>query len=371
MKFKFSIDAINKAAKLLQTIQTNSADSGVRYVVIKADGKSVRLSSVGKAVSADIWLSSDQASIDFTDPISIDFKKVFDLSKSIGEDLSGEIKDGWAFCKMGKSRFRIPAMAEAISPVSDIESAKPFVKNVGAYWLKSALHAASIAVAKLDHGNLGLRGIHVFTKNGSLVVESCDGSELVQTSTECKVLKEIDIIVVQQSISTILQALAARESEEPAEIYFESNKFIVRFQDLVIKAGTQAGEFPQVGKLIKEKSEFTVQLDRDQIMPILKRAAMFSASAFTKLKISKDLLEIKAQDSYGGEFEESCEVQFPHERSFDLNVKINNLIGCFNEMSEKKLTIRFDSDPKAIFATAITDEFNFVYMTALERAETK
>ena len=354
---------------MVNTVAGDRADKAMKDVAFyNIDGRTQMVASgpFATAYIAIPWPGTEG------DRAVVEFSKGFQLIGGLEEDLEIEVKKNWAHCKSGAVTFKCPAKTEGIEDPVDVSQLSSSCHGLDGSQLYRALKAASIATAKLDHANLGLRGVHLKLTDGSLIIEACDGAEMVRSTIAVDALAEFDVIIPQQAIG-FLTALCSEEDVDvmvralPNEILFSFSGPNTVGTVLTVKLHT--GQFPDIGQLIPESSEVEVGVVSDQLIKALRRADGFSASPFVDLTFTGNTILVGADGAYGDRFQEEVATVVNFEEPILVRAVAKNLVSCFQEMKSAVVNLHFDREPSRLKVTPQAEGFQFTYVTTLGRIE--
>lgn len=369
MKFKIPIREVKNVFQIVSAVAGDKVDRTMKTVVFHNPGDGVRLHADGPFASVMVRLPATSE----PGTACVEFVKGFQMVRTLDGEMEVDIRGRWAHCRAGTVQFKCPAKVEGVTEPADTSGLASSVHDLDGPTLYRALHAASIAVGKLDHANLGLRGVHFKLADRTLTIEACDGKEAVRSQFAAGSAAEFDLLIPQQSLRFLMD-LCDREG---CRVWMRAlpNELVVSFHGEGVLPTTlglklHAGTFPDVSRLMPAETELTVGAVVEQLVPALQRADTFSAADTVDLEFATGTITVSAVDQHGGTFSEEVVSVVELEAPVRMRVNAKNLIACFREMRSAVVDLAFDREPAVIRATPQAEGFKFTYVTFPHRMST-
>jgi len=156
-------------------------------------------------------------------------------------------------------------------PEFDEKSAISFQMGIDDFRL--GMNAVKIACSS-DTTRPTLTGIYFNSFEGGLYVAATDGYRLAEKKLINKIESEIKAIVPVQCIADVLGAIS--DNMENIEILFDEFQVRFRLGEIEIISKLIDGAFPDYRKLIPEKSQVEILLNKAELLRGVKLAALFS-----------------------------------------------------------------------------------------------
>jgi DNA polymerase-3 subunit beta len=188
-----------------------------------------------------------------------------------------------AHIKSGSSKFKIHGMRGLDYPKMPVMAGAISFK-MKADVLKELLYSVSFAVAKED-SRFVLTGVLMRVADGLLTFLGSDGKRLARAQQALEVDRTLSgsYIIPLKAVEELLKSLSEQEeaviSVLPDKIAFQVGK-----TTLITKL--LAGEFPDVSRVIPERSELTVSLHREELTTLLRQVSLFTSEEFHSVKFT-------------------------------------------------------------------------------------
>lgn len=173
----------------------------------------------------------------------------------------------------GSSHFRINGMSRDEFPsLPDLDNAIkiPIKQNL----LKEMLACTAFAVSK-DDTRYALTGIHMQIQNGVATFTGTDGKRLSRSHMPVDIDPSIsaNVIIPLKAVEEIIKTLI---DADEALLYVMSDKIAVKAGETLIITKLLTGEYPDVTKVIPEKSDIVMTLHREELIALLRQVSLFT-----------------------------------------------------------------------------------------------
>ena len=141
--------------------------------------------------------------------------------------------------------------------------------------LKEMFDCTSFAVSK-DDNRFTLTGVHMHISNGTATFTGTDGKRLSRAHMPIGIDPSVtaDIIIPLKAVEEIKNNLT---EEGDATLYIMQDKIAVRAGDTLIITKLLSGEYPDVTKVIPEKSDIVVTIHREELISLLRQMCLFTS----------------------------------------------------------------------------------------------
>jgi DNA polymerase-3 subunit beta len=174
----------------------------------------------------------------------------------------------------GSSRFKLNGMSKADYPsLPDLSQANSFEMKQSE--LKDLLYRTSFAVSKEDNRYV-LTGVFMHIANSWVTFIGTDGKRLARARHPIAV----DPTFIGQAIIPIkaVDEIFKNLSEEvDVKISLMADKVAVEANQMRILTKLLSGDYPDVNRVIPEKSEIIVTLHREELSSLLRQISLFTA----------------------------------------------------------------------------------------------
>ncbi|MFI0435187.1 MAG: DNA polymerase III subunit beta [Parachlamydiaceae bacterium] len=175
----------------------------------------------------------------------------------------------------GSSRFKLNGMSKEEFPaLPDLSNADTFMikqKN-----LKDLLYRTSFAVSKEDNRYV-LTGVLMQIANGEVTFVGTDGKRLARSHAPIDIPASFtnQSIIPLKAIDEILKNLTDEDIE--VKIALMPDKIAVLVNQTLLLSKLLAGDYPDIQRVIPEKSDIVLSLHREELMTMLRQVSLFIA----------------------------------------------------------------------------------------------
>lgn len=181
------------------------------------------------------------------------------------------------------SRFKINGMNRTEFPsLPDMSGATSF--KVKQSDLKDMLFRTSFAVSREDN-RFVLTGALMRIANGQATFMGTDGKRLARAHMGIQVDTSFsgNFIIPLKAVEEISKNLM---DEGDATLYLMTDKIAVEANQTMIITKLLSGEYPDVSKVIPERSEIVVTVHKDELTTLLRQVSLFTADASHSVRFS-------------------------------------------------------------------------------------
>jgi len=175
----------------------------------------------------------------------------------------------------GTSRFKVNGMSKTEYPaLPDLTQAIQL--QVKQSDLKDALMRTAFAVSK-DDNRYTLTGVYMQINNGAATFTGTDGKRLAR----CRLAIDIDPTISTQAIIPLkaVEEIAKNLTNEgEATLHVMHDKIACQANDTRIISKLLVGEYPDVTKVIPEKSNVLIPLHREELISLLRQMCLFTTT---------------------------------------------------------------------------------------------
>jgi DNA polymerase-3 subunit beta len=197
------------------------------------------------------------------------------------------------------SKFKLHGMSKNEFPsLPDLTGALHFVVKQAD--LKDMLYRTAFAVSKEDNRYV-LTGVCMQIVNGYASFSGTDGKRLAHASLRVDVDSSFtgSFIIPLKAVEEIFKSLL--EDDSTAQIYLLNDKIAVDLSNTIIVTKLLTGDYPDIKRVIPEKTDIVVALHREELMTLLRQVSLFTnednhSVRFTlsngELKLSANTMEV-------------------------------------------------------------------------------
>lgn len=276
-----------------------------------------------------------------------------------GEEIELEVDDKMVACiRSGKSSHKMNALAGSDFPaIPKLESDYSFVvkQNV----LREMFGQTMYAMGVNDQRNI-LNGTFVKIVNDTITMVSCDNFKLAKCERKIEIETEQEItgtfryaFIVPVKTVNELYKLFSDDEDETVKIFMTRKNIVFEIGDIIFFSRLIEGEYLDYDRIILKGHKYSVEVDRDEMIAALERAALVteektanSLRSHVKLIFDGGLLKIVAMSSAGSTYDE-IEIESIGE---DLTIGFNNrfLISSIRACDSERIKLSLSSPLSSI-----------------------
>lgn len=226
--------------------------------------------------------------------------------------------------------------------------------------------ARVIFSSSLDETRPVLTGVLFVLSKGELSLVATDGFRLSLVKIQIPNLKIESKIILPKTILSEVGRLS--EVDDLFLEFNESEKQVVFNQgDTFLSSRLIEGEFPDFSKIIPRESKISILVDKEDLLRAVKLAAPFSRdnSNIVKLKITKDLINVVAESSQGGNQETKVEAKVDKTgaQEFEISFNYKFLEDFIGSVSGEEVKMEFSEvDKPGVFTDPTSPEYLHLIM---------
>lgn len=256
----------------------------------------------------------------------------------------------------GTSKFRLHGVSpEPYPELPDVTDAMNF--RISQKILKDLLYRVSFAIAR-DETRFVLTGALMRVANSELTLLGTDGKRLARIHAPIEIAPTFtgSYVLPLKLIEELLKILG---EEGNATIFLMDDKIAIHASETKIVSKLLAGEYPDVSRVIPERSETTITLHREELMSLLRQVSLFTADAnhSVKFTFSNGDLRLSANTSDIGEGKVNMPVNY-HGPQVDIAFNPGFFLDILRHSKEETVTM------------GISDAFNPGVITEKENSVT-
>lgn len=240
------------------------------------------------------------------------------------------------------SKFKIHGMGSAEFPkLPDMLGATQFRISQGV--LKDLFYRVGFAIAR-DDNRYVLTGSLMRIANNQLTLLATDGKRLARAHAQVTVDATFtgSYVIPLKAIDELLKNL---KDDGHAVVSMLKDKISFEADGFTLITKLLAGEYPDVSRVIPEKSESIVTLHREELTSLLRQVSLFTAdnNHSVKFTFSDGELKLSANTSDVGEGKVSMPVNY-HGTKLDIAFNPGFFLDILRHTKEETITLGF-SDP--------------------------
>jgi len=163
-----------------------------------------------------------------------------------------------------------------------------------------------VYACSMDDRRPALTGVHLQTKNSTLLVMASDSYRLAMKKIELNQMVNMDVIVPKKAFIDILKC--TNTTTEKIQVYYDTHKIQFYFDDILIQTTLINGTFPNVQRIVPKEFECKLKTTVDTILPIIDRSQFIKDESkvhIVKVAMTDHDVHIKSKSSIIGNTDET------------------------------------------------------------------
>ncbi len=309
MKFIISTQELNYLiGKLQSVVQAKATIPILGNVLLEAKGGQIQLTATDLMVGIR---SYTDAKILEEGSTTLPAKRLAQLLReltAVNIEVSTNSQDVTTITA-GSSRFTLHGLSKKEFPaLPDLSGSEKF--RIGQKELKEMFFRTAFAVSKEDTRYV-LTGVGVKIQGGQATFTGTDGKRLARSHTPVEINAEFSssYVVPLKAVDEFLRNL---NDAGDAIVYLSQDKIAVEANNTLIVTKLLQGEYPDVSRVIPEKSEVVVSLHREELIRLLRQVSLFTADTSHSVRFTfvNGELKLSANTSDIGEGNVSMPVNY-------------------------------------------------------------
>ena len=346
MKFTISRDALlrplNLVAGVVERRQTLPILANVLMVL---DGD--RLALTGTDLEVELVGRVQLPAPGESGEVTMPARKLVDICKSLpeGSEIEFNVQDSKVTVKSGRSRFTLATLpAREFPNVEDSMGTHQFTIKQGQ--LKRLIDRTGFAMAQQDV-RYYLNGMLWEIKGKQLRVVATDGHRLALCTLPGTIDASDDTQVILPRKGVLELARLLLEDDADIAIVMGSNHIRATTDDFTFTSKLVDGKFPDYQRVLPRSPDKIVLGSRLELRQAFTRAAILSNEKYrgVRLKLTKDSLDIVANNPEQEEAEESVPVDYQGE-SLEVGFNVSYLLDVLGVLSGERVQLSL-SDPNS------------------------
>ena len=320
-------------------------------VLIKVDGKRVSLTAT----------NLDMAVVDYVPVSNAKDGVITAPARLLAEFVQNLPKEEKVKITLDGNRIKIKAgkYSSVIngSPADDfpelpgIDEEKSVAYKMGVDEFKAGISEVIVAVSG-DTTKPALTGVYFNTDDTALYVAATDGYRMAEKKFIDKIQSEVKAIVPAASLQEVLRSIT--DEVEEIEILFDNNQVRFRLGELEITSKLIDGTFLDYRQLFPKNNEIEVEDDRDELLRIVKMAALFARESNRVIACvadsEKKTFSVSSIANEIGENESKIDADVKTSGSVKLDSRF--LMDALNAIGGDKVKISFSTTMSPVLITS-------------------
>jgi len=324
-----------------------------------------RIQFVATDIEIEITASVSTTASSVTKGVTIAARKFLDILRALpdGTEVSLSMLDKRLQVKAGKSRFNLQTLpSEDFPRLADSEDA-PTKFVVSQKLLKDLLALVQYAMAQQDI-RYYLNGLLMIVEEGKLKLVATDGHRLAYAADDVAEpgIPRQEVILPRKTVIELAKLLADKDEQVFIELSATQARF--KFGDVLLVSKLVDGKFPDYTRVIPQDQPRKLQLNRNQLLQSLQRAAILTSEKFRGVRwvFSEDSLKIVCSNTEQEEAQDELDVDYKGE-PLEIGFNVGYLLDVLNNVEAAELDFALgDSNSSALITIPGRDQFKYVVM---------
>lgn len=203
-----------------------------------------------------------------------------------------------------KGVFHLNGMNQTDYPMLDSEKAEETFE-ISRNNIEDIVSQVAYACS-MDDRRPALTGVHLQTKNSTLLVMASDSYRLAMKKIELNQMVNMDVIVPKKAFVDILKC--TNTTTEKIQACYDTHKIQFYFDDTLIQTTLINGTFPNVQRIVPKEFECKLKTTVDTILPIIDRSQFIKDESkvhIVKVAMTNHDVHIKSKSSIIGNTDET------------------------------------------------------------------
>lgn len=327
-------------------------------------GNDNKLSFTATDLEIEVTANASETKLEQDFSVTTSAKKMYDILRALPEKTTVNIdhQENKLQIKAGKSRFNLQTLPAEDFPKFQTRDQVDATVELPQKTLRNLLHHVQFAMAQQDI-RYYLNGMLLVLRDAEIITVATDGHRL---SFAKDVLPSgtinVEVIIPRKTIVELMRLLADDDSVIRIEV--SKNQINFRFKDISLNSKVVDGKFPDYTKVIPSGYKNSFEIDRQQLLQALQRAAILSNEKFrgVRMVLTQDSFKAISRNSEQEEAQEELEIVYAGE-PIDIGFNVSYLLDVLTNVDAKNIECSLgDSNSSAVFTIPDNAGFKYVVM---------
>jgi DNA polymerase-3 subunit beta len=330
--------ALNIVSRVAGGFRNNLAI--LNNVLIRADKGVLSLIATNLEVAT---IDNIPAKVKKDGTITVPAKLLAEFISNLPKDENVEIKveGNKLIASSGKYQANINGiLADDFPELPSVDEKEAIIFSIPTDIFKASLSEIIVASSN-DTTRPILTGVYFNTFENDLYLAATDGYRLAEKKFVADVKSELKAVVPTIALQETIRSIDEEESE--VEIFFNEDQVKLKIGEVEIISNLIQGSFPDYRQLIPKNTEIEMEMDKAELVRVVKLAALFAkdlgGSIVCETDSEKQVFRVGAVASELGENSSEIEVKVSESGKITLNSKF--LIDALNGTVEKNVNFGF------------------------------
>lgn len=365
MKFEIDRDVLleklNIISRGLPSKTSMPSLYGIKMDITSTD---IYLTTSNMDISIEVMISDKSLEIEESGKCLVNGKYFIDIVRKVNSKkiMLQLLDDNQLYIKVDRGEFKLRVMSYEDYPAIDFVTLQDPLK-VESSLIKSIIKETGFATSKSERRPI-FTGVNLKLVNNELTCVGTDSYRLAQKKvTLNESYNDFNIVIPSKSLDELLKIVD--DNEEYIEIYFEKNKVLFKYNNVMFQSRLIDGIFPDTQRVIPTTANAEIKFNKDDLIQAIERVSIVSphdteknkelSYSIVELSISKNQnIEISTTNSQIGDAREEVianEINTTDEFSIEFNSEyMLDALRAFNDF-EVLLEFSLDNRPFVVKGT--------------------
>ncbi len=249
---------------------------------------------------------------------------------SSNKDISTILSESASFKLNGMSKVDFPSLPDLSGAVK---------VTIPQETLAEMFFRTSFAVSRED-SRYALTGVFFSITNGVALFAGTDGKRLARAQLPIDIDSSVqyECVIPAKAVDEFAKLLT--KGEKPATLYLMPDKIAIDANESLILSKLLSGDFPDIDRVIPKQSTFIIQVQREELMTLLRQVALFISESnhSARFTFEEGELRLTANTADIGEGRVSMPIRYEGKR-FDIAFNPSYFLDILRHCREERVTI--------------------------------
>jgi DNA polymerase-3 subunit beta len=364
MKFSMKREVLLKPLQLVSgVVERRHTKPILSHILLTA--KDTLLTFIGTDLEIELHgIVQMDHSIENPAQITLPGKKFLDICRSLPENSTIELAEnnGHIIVSCGRSRFTLASLPPQDFPKSSAKqnTVMSFIIKRGD--LRKLIEKTSFAIPQQDVRQY-LNGLLFEAKEGSMQTLATDGHRLAVYGMATPIADNsfAQVIIPRKGVTELLRLLD--NSEEEIAINFNNSLVHIQGKNFILISKLISGKFPNYNKIIPQRGEKRVEINRNELKEALTRVGILSNELFRSVhfQLRPNTLILTTNNPEQEEATEELPIDYNKE-NLDIVFNIGYFVDILNVMETEKINIFFKTEESGVIIEELESKTNCLYV---------
>ena len=349
-------DLLKPLQQIIGAVEKRQTMPALSNVLIQSHAQGLSLTATDLEIElvSKINLLSDD-----TGETTLPAKKLLDICKSLSDDaqVNINIEGNKAIVKSGRSRFSLATLPASDFP--SLDELSPLVSiSMTQTQFKTVIEKSAFAMAQQDV-RYYLNGLLFDLSAEGISSVATDGHRLSYSEQpmSLNIAEHKQVIIPRKGILELNRLL--QHTDENVDIAIGNNHMQVKIDNLTFTSKLIDGRFPDYNRVIPEKGENLLVIDRNEFKQALVRASILSNEKFRgiRLLLNREVIKLQSHNPDHEEADVELEAQYDGD-DIEIGFNVNYMLDVLNVSSSEQVHISLQDSNSSCLVQFPDDEYS-------------